>query len=191
LSNNLRHLFALFLCFKAEEQPPATALLFPFLLPIFLSLSELFRLKTELFSQFLVLLVCLRFYLILTTPRGNNMKNTKSALLATLSSSLLSGLATSAAQAEDITPPSENPFTLTELSSGYLQVAESDDKGSRIKMKDGACGEGKCGSAMMKTNEDKTVEGKCAGNKPMPKDSNKKGMEGKCGEGKCGASMNM
>jgi len=42
-----------------------------------------------------------------------------------------------------------------------------------MKMKDGACGEGKCGSAMMKTNEDKTVEGKCAGNKPMPKKDDK------------------
>ncbi len=119
------------------------------------------------------------------------MKNTKSALLATLGTSLLSGLAASNAQASETTTQTDNPFTLTELSSGYLQVAESDDKGSGMKMKDGACGEGKCGSSMMKTNEDKTVEGKCAGNKPMPKTDDKKGMEGKCGEGKCGASMKM
>ncbi len=118
------------------------------------------------------------------------MKKTKSALLATLGTSLLSGLSASNAQATETTPQSGNPFTLTELSSGYLQVAESDDKGSSMKMKDGACGEGKCGSAMMKTNEDKTVEGKCAGNKPMPKKDDK-AMEGKCGEGKCGASMKM
>ena len=44
---------------------------------------------------------------------------------------------------------------------------------------------------MMQGNQEKTVEGKCAGNKPMPTDKpdKKKGMEGKCGEGKCGASM--
>jgi uncharacterized low-complexity protein len=37
-------------------------------------------------------------------------------------------------------------------------------------MKDGACGEGKCGAAMMKpaapAADKKAVEGKCAGNKP-------------------------
>ncbi len=118
------------------------------------------------------------------------MKNTKSALLATLGTSLLSGLSASTAHANASSSQTDNPFTLTELSSGYLQVAKSDDKSGSMKMKDGACGEGKCGSSMMKTNEDKTVEGKCAGNKPMPK-ANDKGMEGKCGEGKCGASMNM
>jgi uncharacterized low-complexity protein len=38
---------------------------------------------------------------------------------------------------------------------------------------------------------EKTAEGKCAGNKPMPgqKKSDAKAMEGKCGEGKCGSSM--
>ncbi|WP_198246399.1 hypothetical protein [methane-oxidizing endosymbiont of Gigantopelta aegis] len=114
----------------------------------------------------------------------------KSTLLATISTSLLSGLSFSNAQATENTAKMDNPFSLTELSSGYMQVAESDEKSTSMKMKDGACGEGKCGAAMMKTNEDKTVEGKCAGNKAMPK-ADKKSMEGKCGEGKCGASMKM
>jgi uncharacterized low-complexity protein len=55
----------------------------------------------------------------------------------------------------------ENPFAMSELSSGY-QVAE---------MAEGKCGEGKCGAAMMGT-----------GKTSAPK-------EGKCGEGKCGMKM--
>ena len=56
----------------------------------------------------------------------------------------------------------DNPFSMTELSSGYM-VADS---------KEGKCGEGKCGG------EKKSEEGKCGGEK--------KAEEGKCGEGKCG-----
>ena len=56
----------------------------------------------------------------------------------------------------------DNPFSMTELSSGYM-VADS---------KEGKCGEGKCGG------EKKAEEGKCGGEK--------KAEEGKCGEGKCG-----
>ena len=56
----------------------------------------------------------------------------------------------------------DNPFSMTELSSGYM-VADS---------KEGKCGEGKCGG------EKKAEEGKCRGEK--------KAEEGKCGEGKCG-----
>jgi len=60
-----------------------------------------------------------------------------------------------------------NPFTMTEMSSGYTQLAE---------MKDGKCGEGKCGGS---------------GAKGMTKEQMKaKGAkDGKCGEGKCGGSM--
>ena len=66
-----------------------------------------------------------------------------------------------------------NPFTMTEMSSGYMQLAE---------MKDGKCGEGKCGGSMNKSREMK--DGKCGGMKGS------KGMkDGKCGEGKCGGSM--
>jgi uncharacterized low-complexity protein len=63
-----------------------------------------------------------------------------------------------------------NPFGMTELSSGYQQVAE------------GKCGEGKCGGKpAAKTEEAKCGEGKCGG-KPAEKATE----EGKCGEGKCG-----
>jgi len=75
----------------------------------------------------------------------------------------------------------ENPFAMTELSSGYM-VAE---------MAEGKCGEGKCGGAKA-TDEAKAMkegkcgEGKCGGAKAV--DKAKGMMEGKCGEGKCGAN---
>jgi len=43
-----------------------------------------------------------------------------------------------------------NPFALSELSSAYMQTAEAKPADDAAKMKDGACGEGKCGAAMMK-----------------------------------------
>ena len=72
-------------------------------------------------------------------------------------------LTMSIAQAES------NPFALSELGSAYMQTAETkSEAGSAGKMKDGACGEGKCGAAMMKQNagsDKKNYEAKCAGNK--------------------------
>ena len=65
-------------------------------------------------------------------------------------------------------PNSSNPFAMSELSSGYMQVADA---------KEGKCGEGKCGGAK---EMEKNMEGKCGGAK-APK-------EGKCGEGKCGGN---
>jgi len=62
-----------------------------------------------------------------------------------------------------------NPFALSELSSAYMQTAEAKPADDAAKMKDGACGEGKCGAAMMKPvqpADKKALEGKCAGNKP-------------------------
>ena len=56
----------------------------------------------------------------------------------------------------------DNPFSMTELSSGYM-VADS---------KEGKCGEGKCGGEK-KAEEGKCGEGKCGGEK--------KAEEGKCG----------
>jgi uncharacterized low-complexity protein len=65
----------------------------------------------------------------------------------------------------------ENPFSMTELSSGYM-VAES---------KEGKCGgekkemkEGKCGGEAKEMTEGKCGEGKCGGEKKEMK-------EGKCG----------
>jgi uncharacterized low-complexity protein len=78
-----------------------------------------------------------------------------------------------------------NPFEVSELSSGYMNVAEADMvdvvKEGVKKVKDGVCGEGKCGGKMAGAAE-KAEEGKCAG---KMEDGAKK-AEGKCGEGKCG-----
>lgn len=62
----------------------------------------------------------------------------------------------------------ENPFGMTDLSSGYMTVAE--------KSMEGKCGEGKCGG-----DKATKAEGKCAGKK-----AEKAKAEAKCGEGKCG-----
>jgi len=121
-----------------------------------------------------------------------NMSIKKAPLAIAVGTTLFSGLAVSTAYAET-TNVDVNPFAITELSNGYMQMAKSDNKDSGAKkMKMGACGEGKCGASMMPAGAlEKTAEGKCAGNKPMPwaKKSTTKTMEGKCGEGKCGSSM--
>ncbi len=117
------------------------------------------------------------------------MKSSKKTPLAiAVGGTLVSGLSSTALQAESFSELNKNPFTLTELSTGYMQIAQSDSEESS-KMKSGSCGEGKCGSKMMKGAEEKTAEGNCAGNKPVPK--SEKSKEGKCGDGKCGASMKM
>ena len=64
----------------------------------------------------------------------------------------------------------ENPFAMSDLSSGYV-VAE---------MEEGKCGEGKCGEGM--SGDKAKAEGKCG--EGMSGDKAK--AEGKCGEGKCG-----
>ncbi len=116
--------------------------------------------------------------------------NTTSFAIA-IGTSIASGLVATTVQADNTITTDNNPFALTELSSGYMQTAKSDgENNGSMKMKDGACGEGKCGSSMMQSNQEKTAEGKCAGNKPMPSAS-KKNMEEKSGEGKCGAAMKM
>ncbi len=79
----------------------------------------------------------------------------------------------------------QNPFSMTELSSGYM-VAEGDMKEgkcgeSHMKEKEGKCGEGKMDKEGM--DKSKMKEGKCGEGK-MDKSKMKK--EGKCGEGKCG-----
>lgn len=77
-----------------------------------------------------------------------------------------------------------NPFALSDLNSGYMQTAEA-EKSGESKMKDGACGEGKCGGAMMqKSTDTKAMEGKCAGNKPAPAPSSDKADEKKSEEKK-------
>ncbi|MGR8940856.1 MAG: hypothetical protein ACU83V_01355 [Gammaproteobacteria bacterium] len=122
------------------------------------------------------------------------MKNLKkSPLAAAMGAAVITSLsATAHAEA--------NPFGMTELNSGYMQVA---------------AGEMQCGAnmgGMDKSNmaQPKAAEGACAGNKPAPApakstegkcgammegDKMKKGMESVCGaqmkgkEGSCGAMM--
>ncbi len=117
----------------------------------------------------------------------------KSPLVIAVGTTLVSGLTVTSVMAEGRATVESNPFAMSELASGYMQVAQADKNKGAMKMKDGACGEGKCGASMMpKGALEKTSEGKCAGNKPMPnakKGSKAMAMEGKCGEGKCGSSM--
>ena len=97
-------------------------------------------------------------------------KTNKTPFAIAVGGTLISGLASTAIQADVQTELDANPFALTELSTGYMQTAEADSESDSNKkmMKDGSCGEGKCGGAMKKGMEEKTTEGKCAGNKPMP-----------------------
>jgi len=77
----------------------------------------------------------------------------------------------------------ENPFAMSELSSGYM-VADAAE---------GKCGEGKCGGDKKAAEEGKCGEGKCGGDKKAAEEGatateegTKTTGEGKCGEGKCG-----
>ena len=72
--------------------------------------------------------------------------------------------------ASPITNAANNPFSLTEISNGYIVADQA---------------EGKCGGG--KATDKKEAEGKCGGEKShKAKDGDKKSSEGKCGEGKCG-----
>jgi uncharacterized low-complexity protein len=93
--------------------------------------------------------------------------------MATLnkSSVAIATFAAGLAMAPSMVSAGNNPFASTELSSGYMQLAEH-------HAEEGKCGEAKCGSDM-KTEEGKCGEAKCG--------ADKKAEEGKCGEAKCGA----
>jgi uncharacterized low-complexity protein len=99
------------------------------------------------------------------------MKTLKTALKIALgTTSLLTGIAaTTAIQADTNTVAANdtNPFEITNLSAGYMQLAEAETKKDK---KEGSCGEGKCGSKKEKMPK----EGKCG----------KKMDEGKCGSDK-------
>lgn len=97
----------------------------------------------------------------------SKLKPIASAVGITLAATLAAGSVASADQ---------NPFAVSEMSSGYM-VADAEGKCGGDKTADeGKCGdkagdEGKCGDKADK-------EGKCG--------DDKAGDEGKCGEGKCG-----
>ena len=93
-----------------------------------------------------------------------SQETTKKPLAIALGAAFVTTLA-----ATPVANAADNPFAMSELSSGYM-VAE---------MAEGKCGEGKCGGDKSKTDaEGKCGEGKCGGEM--------KATEGKCGEGKCG-----
>jgi uncharacterized low-complexity protein len=96
-------------------------------------------------------------------------KTNKTPLAAAMGAAFLSTFAATAVNAE------ANPFGMTELSTGYMQVAAA-DKAAEMA----------CGAAMGGMEKPKAAEGACAGNK---KTEAPKATEGKCGEGKCGAMM--
>lgn len=79
------------------------------------------------------------------------------------------GTAVAASLSSGMASAEVNPFGMSELSSGYMAVAEAEEgKGGEMKcgasmMKDG---EMKCGANMMQKSEEKMGEGSCAGNKP-------------------------
>ena len=100
------------------------------------------------------------------------------------SSTTLALALTAAIGATGVAHAAENPFALSALTQGYM-VADSH------KMKDGKCGEGKCGGTKAKAGDTKAKdgkcgEGKCGGTKATAGDT--KAKDGKCGEGKCGGT---
>jgi uncharacterized low-complexity protein len=85
----------------------------------------------------------------------------------------------------------ENPFGITPLDGGYMQLASSHEGSCGGKKAEGACGgekksEGSCGGEKKSEGScggEKKSEGSCGGNAApatMP--------EGKCGTGKCGSN---
>ncbi len=102
-------------------------------------------------------------------------KRTLKPIAAALGTTFVVALA-----ASPIANAADNPFSLTEISGGYMVADKAEGK----------CGEGKCGGAKAKDTketEGKCGEGKCGGGKSHEaKDGGKKTGEGKCGEGKCG-----
>jgi uncharacterized low-complexity protein len=104
---------------------------------------------------------------------GANMKKiNKTPLAAAMGVALISTFAAAAANAE------ANPFGMTELSGGYMQVAEAD----AAKPAEMACGAAMGGMA-----KPKTPEGACAGSvkpttKVVPAAGAAKAAEGSCGD---------
>ncbi len=90
--------------------------------------------------------------------------NNKTALAAAMGAAFLSAFASTAVNAE------ANPFGMTELSTGYMQVAAA-DKAAEMA----------CGASMGGMAKPKTPEGACAGSVHTEKE--------KAADGACGAMM--
>jgi uncharacterized low-complexity protein len=99
-------------------------------------------------------------------------KINKTPLAAAMGAVLISTFAATAANAE------ANPFGMTELSTGYMQVAEADAAKKTPEMA--------CGASMGGMDKHKTPEGACAGSK---KPASAAGAKAKATEGSCGDMM--
>lgn len=115
------------------------------------------------------------------------MKKFTTPFAVAMSAALISSVSVTTVNAET------NPFGITELSSGYMQLAAAEMAcGANMKMDAPKTAEGACaGMKMEKPKTDaKSVEGKCGD--MMDGDKMKKGMESACGammkgkEGACG-----
>ena len=95
-------------------------------------------------------------------------KRTLNPVAAVLGTTFVVALA-----ASPIANAADNPFSLTEISGGYMVADQAEGK----------CGEGKCGEGKVK--DKKESEGKSR----VAKDGDKKSDEGKCGEAKCGGQV--
>ena len=105
-------------------------------------------------------------------------KINKTPLAAAMGAALISTFAATVANAE------ANPFGMTELSSGYMQVAEADAAKKT--------GEMACGAAMGGMAKPKTPEGACAGSKKPAAAAAAapvKATEGSCGDMMKGGKM--
>jgi len=104
--------------------------------------------------------------------------------------SLLAAVTAASFAVAPLANAANNPFSNTELASGYNFDHAKDQK---------AGGEGKCGEDSKACKEGKCGEGQCGeqcGNEKeggkgsmIKPDENKAHGEGKCGEGKCGEGM--
>lgn len=112
-------------------------------------------------------------------------KNNKIPLAAAMGTIVVSAFTATTANAE------ANPFAISEMSDGYMQLADAGYNvvpwggKSAKKANEASCGEGKCGSMM---NGDKIKKGHEHACGAMTSDANK-APEAKCGEGKCGSMM--
>jgi len=87
----------------------------------------------------------------------------------------LTALAVAGTLSMGVAQAAENPFALSSMEGGYMQVAAAHGG-------DAAPAEGKCGGDMKK-DAAAPADGKCGGD--MKKDAAAP-ADGKCGEGKCG-----
>jgi uncharacterized low-complexity protein len=124
------------------------------------------------------------------------MKKMNKTLVLAMGTTLMTGLS-SVATAESV-QTSANLFAMTELSSGYMQIATAEPAADANKPATNTkAPEAKCAGAKPMT-EGKTTEAKCGDMHPKAGADQSgstattdaaKTKEGKCGEGKCGDAM--